>query len=274
VAYVPEHIRRAASTYDASADCYDSSANAFWERFGKQTVARLDLREGATVLDACCGSGASALAAADAVGPSGRVIGVDVADRLLDLARAKSSVRGLTNVEWRCADALSDAAPGGPFDAVVCVFGLFFVEDMADAARALWRRVAPGGVLAVTTWSRGLFEPGNTIFWDAVRRERPDLHKAFNPWDRIGEPAALRSLLEAAGVPVVEVVEEPAVHPIGSPEDWWTLVMGSGYRGTVEQLAPDARGRVQRANVRAVREREMTDVNAGVLFATARRPLR
>jgi ubiquinone/menaquinone biosynthesis C-methylase UbiE len=84
---------RAAKTYNAAADTYDDPANSFWERFGRRTIERLDLEPGTRVLDVCCGSGASALPAAQAVGPSGRVIGVDLADKLLGRARAKASPR-------------------------------------------------------------------------------------------------------------------------------------------------------------------------------------
>ena len=81
---------RAARTYNAAADVYDDPANSFWERFGRRTVERLHLREGANVLDVCCGSGVFALPAAAIVGPSGSVVGVDLAERLLENARAKA----------------------------------------------------------------------------------------------------------------------------------------------------------------------------------------
>ena len=69
---------RDATKYNAAADVYDDPANSFWERFGRKTVERLQLRSGASVLDVCCGSGASALPAAAIVGPSEFVLGVDV----------------------------------------------------------------------------------------------------------------------------------------------------------------------------------------------------
>src|SRR6478735_4355743 len=93
---------RARATYDAAADAYDDPANAFWERFGRRTVERLALPRGARVLDACCSS-ASALPAAEAVGPEGYVLGVDLAERLLALGRAKAAARGLRHVEFRRA---------------------------------------------------------------------------------------------------------------------------------------------------------------------------
>jgi hypothetical protein len=62
---------------------YSTSNVGFWSRYGERTVARLHLKRGATVLDVACGTGASALPAAAAVGPSGRVVGVDLAENLL-----------------------------------------------------------------------------------------------------------------------------------------------------------------------------------------------
>ena len=71
-----ETHRRIAATYGAAADTFDSLP--FWHHFGCRTVQRLNLQPGARVLDLCCGTGASALPAAEAVGPSGSVLGVDV----------------------------------------------------------------------------------------------------------------------------------------------------------------------------------------------------
>ncbi len=68
---------RAAATYNAAADSFDAPALSFWDRLGRRTVERISLQRGEAVLDACCGAGASAIAAAEAVGPDGRVLGVD-----------------------------------------------------------------------------------------------------------------------------------------------------------------------------------------------------
>ena len=86
-------------------------------------------------------------------------------------------------------------------------------------------------------------------FWDSVRRVRPDLYKGFNPWDRISDVESVRSLLTAAGLDEVEAVAESGSQPVNSPEDWWAMVMGSGYRGTVEQLTPADRVRVRKENL-------------------------
>jgi ubiquinone/menaquinone biosynthesis C-methylase UbiE len=269
----PDDARaRAAATYDAAADAYDDPANSFWARFGRRTIERLALRDGEHVLDVCCGSGASAIPAAEAVGARGSVLGVDLAERLLRLARAKAHGKGLRNVEFRAGDMLDLGLPAGRFDAVVCVFGIFFVPDMAEAVRTLWHVVRPGGRLAVTTWGPRFFEPATTAFWNAVREVRPDLYRGFNPWDRICDPAALLELLREGGGKDAEVVSEAGEHPVPSPEAWWSAVLGSGYRGTIDQLEAADRERVRAANLEYLQRSGVTSVEANVVYAIARKP--
>jgi ubiquinone/menaquinone biosynthesis C-methylase UbiE len=263
---------RAAATYNAAADLFDHPANTFWDRFGQATVDRLNLRPGQTVLDVCCGSGASALPAAEAVGSEGRVIGIDLAENLLELARAKARQRGLGHVEFETGDLMSLDFPDEAFDAVACVFGIFFLPDMPGAVRELWRRVKPGGKLALTTWGPNFFEPASSAFWDSIRREAPAFHKSFNPWDRISHPAALAAMLGEAGVEADQIVEEPGSHPVDTPEDWWTALLGSGYRGTLDQLDAGTLDRVRAANLRFVEESGVSAIEANVIYAVAIKP--
>ena len=260
---------RASATYNAAADSYDD--NAFWARFGRATVERLRLRAGASVLDVCCGSGASAIPAADIVGPKGSVLGVDLADNLLTLARRKAAARGLKNIEFQRGDLLDLRLPGATFDAVVCVFGIFFVPDMVAGVRALWHVVRPGGMLAITTWGPRFLEPANTTFWNSIREVRPDLYKGFNPWDRISDPPAIHALLREGGIPEAEVVPEANLHPIPSPEAWWSAILGTGYRGTLEQLDAAARERVRSANLEYIQGSGVRAVEANVVYAVARK---
>ena len=259
--------KKAATTYNAASDHYDDPANTFWERYGKRTVERLRLKPGARVLDVCCGSGASALPAAEAVGPSGSVVGVDLAESLLQLARTKAKQRGLENVEFRSGDMTNLPFETGSFDVVVCVFGIFFVPDMQLALHELKRVLRTGGTLAITTWGPRLFEPANTVFWNAVREARPDLHKGFNPWDRISEVEDVRSLLEAAGLSEIEAVAETGFQPVNSPEHWWSMILGSGYRGTVDQLSAADRERVRDANFGFINRASVQSVETNVVYA-------
>ena len=258
-------------TYNAAADHYDHPAVSFWDRYGRRTVERLSLLPGAHVLDVCSGSGASALPAAERVAPDGRVLAVDLAERLLDRGRAKAGRRGLNNIEFRVGDFEELGLPDNSFDAVICVFGIFFMPDMPQAARELWRMVRPGGQLAITTWGPNFCEPANTIFWDTVRMERPDLYKGFNPWDRICDPQSVKAMLKEGGVDTADVVAESGRHRLKEPDDWWTVVLGSGYRGTIEQLDPGARERVRQANLTSVQNSRIRAVDTNVVYAVARK---
>jgi SAM-dependent methyltransferase len=224
------------------------------------------------VLDLCCGTGASALPAATATGSAGRVVAVDLAEELIRLGRQKASALGLRNIEFRLADLLTLDLEPESFDAVVCVFGIFFIPDMTAALRKMWSLVKPQGTLAVTVWGSGVFEPVNSIFWDAVRRIRPELFKSFNPWDRVGEPDLLRQLFATAELSAPEIVFEPATHPLEQETDVIALLMGTGYRGAIEQLTADQREQLLREVLDAVRATQATAVRVDVIYSTCRQP--
>jgi ubiquinone/menaquinone biosynthesis C-methylase UbiE len=263
---------RAAFAYNAAADFYDATPLGFWDYFGRRTIKLASLPIGSRVLDVCCGAGASALPAAEAVGQTGAVIGVDLANELLELARAKAAQRRLGNIQFELGDMLSLRFPAESFDVVVCVFGIFFVPDMAMAVSELWSRIRPGGKLAVTTWGPNLFEPANDAFWSSIKNVRPDLYKGFNPWDRIDDPTSLRKILHEAGVASPKIAAEDRLHPIKSADDWWTIVLGSGYRGTIEQLTLAEGEKVKEANLAILRDEKISTIETNALYALATKP--
>ena len=194
---------------------------------------------GATVLDVGCGIGATALPAAERVGPSGRVLGIELCEQLLGRASAGRRPRGRQH-RLRSGDLTDLDLLDGRFDAVVCPFAIFFASDMAAQVRRLWRLVRPGGQLALTTWGPRAFEPALTGWCEAFRRVRPDLTIGFNPWlsfthcrpwDRLADPGAVRRLLRDGGIPEAEVVAEEGRQPLRTPLDWWTI---SGFGAALE----------------------------------------
>jgi hypothetical protein len=142
---------------------------------------------------------------------------------------------------------------------------------MAAGVQNLWRVTRPSGQLAITTWGPRVLEPGSSAFWQAVRDERPDLYKDFNPWDRINDPAALAAMLLEGGVQADDIVAEPGAQALNTPEDFWTIAMGSGYRGTIEQLDPEARARVRDATLDDLSRRNVRSVEANAVYAIARK---
>lgn len=267
-----EAKHKARTTYDAAADCFDEPPLAFWSQIGSRTIERLGLKPRDSVLDIGCGNGASALPAARAVTPKGKVIGVDLSTRLLDQGRAKAKAAGLENIAFREADMTALGYPDGEFDAVISVFSIFFVPDMEALVAELWRMVRPGGRLAVTTWGRDIFEPAYGHWLDTLARECPELHSAFNPWDRITDIASVKRLMLDGGTTEPDVVAEESAQPLRSPEDWWTIAMGSGLRWTIDNMDETTRERVRQENIRWVAKNDVCGVAVNAIYAVARKP--
>ncbi len=134
--------------------------------------------------------------------------------------------------------------PPASVDAVVSVFGLFFLDDMAGVLRRAWSWLAPRGQLAVTVWGQVVLSPGEPYFWEAVRREDSTLEE-ISPADRLAEPGALEALFAAAGTAPPGVTTERWRMPLASPEAFWPVIMGTSNRGVFDALPPDARRRVK-----------------------------
>jgi ubiquinone/menaquinone biosynthesis C-methylase UbiE len=234
---------KAERTYNFTADFFDDPALGFWDRCGRQMVGLLGLEPGMRVLDVCCGTGASALPAAKVVGNGGRVIGVDLAENLLELARRKAKAVQLENIEFLKADMTELPFEHESFDAVIIVFGIFFVPDMVGQVRKLWSLVKPGGKLGVATWGPRFFEPAYTEWKASIAMVAPEWVTDFNPWDRITTVKAVQLLIEEglAGSDKgigreVKVVAEECEHALSTPEDFWRIALGSGLRWVIEQV--------------------------------------
>jgi ubiquinone/menaquinone biosynthesis C-methylase UbiE len=259
---------RIIATYSAAADSFDTLP--FWHHFGQRTIDRLQLPAGARVLDLCCGTGASALPAAQAVGPTGTVLGVDLTPALLEVARAHAAARGLTAARFQAADVTSLAFPAGSFDAVVSVFGFFFLDDMPGMLRRAWSWLSPAGQIAITTWGEVVLSPGEPYFWEAVRREDPSLEH-ISPAARLATAEALEALFADAGLPPAEVVAERWRMPLASPEAFWPVIMGTSNRGVFDALPPDAQARVKRTVLDRLRDERVDDLDMEALTGVCHR---
>ena len=264
-----EAKKKAKDTYNAAADCFDDGPLSFWAKYGRKTVERLSLPAGASVLDAACGTGASAIPAGEIVGPTGKVRGIDISENMLELARRKADVLGLSNTEFVLGDMSDLPYSDESFDAVVCVFGVFFIPDMETQVEKLWRLVKPGGKLAITTWGQDLFKPVYEQWKNAIKDAKPELYSAFNPWDRISEPDSLHKLMEDAGTTNIEIACEEGVQELTRPEDWWTIALGSGLRWTIDRLSEQERNEVRDLNLSWIERNNVVEVETNVIYAVA-----
>lgn len=261
------------TTYNAAADHFDHDPLAFWARHGTKAVELLGLTQGEEVLDVGCGTGASAIPAAVAVGPSGKVTGIDLAENMLQRARAKAAELGLSNAQFSLQDMSDTGFADESFDAIIGIFSVFFVPDTEAQVAELWRMLRPGGQLLLTVWADGAFEPGASIFAEEIGHLRPDILMPKRPWERLTDERNLRLLCLEGGTAEPEIVYTPDCQPLTEPDDWWTIALGSGFRWEIEQLSPDqqvllraqTRVRLSRMSVKAIK--------TSALHAIARKPL-
>ncbi|MHC1559885.1 class I SAM-dependent methyltransferase [Actinomycetospora sp. C-140] len=125
------------------------SAGGQTTRVAELALTHLALGPGAAVLDLGCGSGAALPTLSAAVGPAGRVVGIDNSPKML--ARAEAVVRGhgLENVELRHADATRAEIEHGAFDAVYACSSISAMPDVPGALAAVRTALRPGGRLFV-----------------------------------------------------------------------------------------------------------------------------
>src|SRR5262245_56889657 len=171
--------RAIVQAYNSAAPYYDHPELAFWQSFGEQLVASAGVREGDRVIDLCCGSGASALEAARKVGPYGRVLGVDLTPRLLELARAKAKSEGIDWIEFVEGDVEKLEFAEG-FDVALCGLSLFLFDDMLAPVRKMIECTRQGGTVAVSMWGEGYWEPFNTLLDKLIARHAGIEGRTFN----------------------------------------------------------------------------------------------
>lgn len=120
-----------------------------FEPWTKDILGRAALRPGDQVLDIACGTGVVARHAAQQLGDSGGITGIDLNEGMLEMARTQAEKMG-TKVEWQQGDAGALPFDDSSFDAVLCQQGLQFFPDKAAALREMHRVLTPGGRLVVS----------------------------------------------------------------------------------------------------------------------------
>jgi SAM-dependent methyltransferase len=171
-----------------------------------QLLERAGVAPGHFVLDVGSGVGEPALTAARAVGPDGRVVGVDLSPTMVAAARAAAAA--VPNVEFVAGAVETAGLRPRSFDVALSRWGLMFAADRLELLRAVAALVRPGGVLAAAVWSEPQHVPVISLAFRVVSS-----HLALDPPPAgpgpfsMSDSAAVAADLEEAGFSGVEIDE-------------------------------------------------------------------
>lgn len=249
-----------------------------WLPAAEELAEHAHLRHGDTVLDACCGAGATTVAALKRVGHDAAIDGVDLSSGLLSMAAQQLSDIASLNVTLTEADVTTWRGHR-MYDAVLCGYSMFFFHDMAASVEHLGSMLKPGGSLTVNTWAAGALSPLAETIFAAALTERPRLATASPRPNRnmaiVDSTEKMERFLRSCGFSDVDVVLAPRQLSV-DVEKAWALVMGSGWR-TLLPRVPEAIARVKQVFIRSLsdyvdsRTGELT-FNSDTLIARAIRP--
>lgn len=170
---------------------------------------------GMKVLDVGSGAGDVALLAADLVGPSGLVLGIDMNAEILETARERTALAGWTNVGFQAAD-LRTFETKVVFDAVVGRFVLMYQEDPAAIVRRLAAFLRPGGIVAFHELDF-TYPPTVMPVTELTRKIHKWLISSGTPGAEMMMGSKLIKTYEDAGLPTPQFVVEAAA---GGGQDW------------------------------------------------------
>jgi ubiquinone/menaquinone biosynthesis C-methylase UbiE len=187
---------------------------SLFEKWAPVVAAAADIQDWHTVLDVACGTGLLAITVKDRISPNGSVIGVDINDGMLQIAKSESS-----QIKWDKSPAESLPYKDSSFDRVLCQFSLMYFENQEKALLEMMRVLRPDGLLVFNVWDKLEENPGflaRTVFWEKVVGDKA--------WDEapycLGDKETLASLLKASGISnmKIETHTETAQYP--SIREW------------------------------------------------------
>jgi SAM-dependent methyltransferase len=267
------------------AEAWNGPTGAFWadnadrfdagmEAYRAPMLAAVGTGGADVVLDVGCGAGQLTR---DLARTAGSALGVDLSERLLDLARARAEAEGLANVAFRRADAQVHPFGDAAFDVVTSRNGVMFFGDPVAAFTNLTRALRPGGRMVLMTWQPFEHQEWLRTFRRVLGGGRdlpPPPDDGPSPLG-LSDPERVRGILAAAGL--VDVTVEGLRHPMvfgSDPDDALTHVAGlnSGLIGELDEPARTAALEALRTDLAAHRGAGGVQYDSATWVVRARKP--
>jgi ubiquinone/menaquinone biosynthesis C-methylase UbiE len=230
-------------TFHISLEAAETYETAFvpslFAHLAQHLLDAAEVTAGDRVLDVACGTGVVARTAADRAGPTGHVIGLDLNEAMLTVAR-----RVRPALDWRRGDASSLPFPDASFDVVLCQSGLMFVPDPAVAVGEMARVACPTGRVAAQVWSSLDRQTAIAPFADAVARHAgPGAVDLIGTYFRLGDREQFTGQFTRAGLRVTAVRTLPVTVRAPSVDAYVTTEVES--TPLIDRISDDAYRRIR-----------------------------
>ncbi|MCT2399951.1 class I SAM-dependent methyltransferase [Novosphingobium mangrovi (ex Huang et al. 2023)] len=184
---------------------------------GEALLARAAFAPGERVIDLGCGGGATTMAIAEAVGPDGCVLGLDISPDLTEAASRRARQAGAGNARFLCADAACVTLAEAPYDRLVSRFGSMFFAEPVAAFTNLRSLLRSGGRIDLAVWGPPAENPwmleGMAIARRHVEMPAP-VPRAPGPF-AFEDLEYLREVLDGAGFRQVDIGAAAGELPVG-----------------------------------------------------------
>jgi ubiquinone/menaquinone biosynthesis C-methylase UbiE len=188
--------------WDRATEHYEDSWRAQLEPAQSRMLEMAELAPGERVLDVACGTGLVTLRAAGAVGSGGEVIGTDISEEMVKVARRTSADQGVSHVRYERGEAERIEFEDASFDTVLCGLGLMYVPSPHEAVAEFLRVLKSGGRSSVSVWGQRNRCGWADIFPIVDARVQSEVCPAFF---QLGTGDTLRIVMEQAGFQQVSV---------------------------------------------------------------------
>jgi ubiquinone/menaquinone biosynthesis C-methylase UbiE len=211
----------------------------FFPAMGQRLVKLAELPEGGSALDVAAGRGASLFPAAEQVGETGRVVGIDLAPAMVQMTGAEIERRGLANTQMLQMDAENLDFPDAYFDRVLCGFALFFFPRLSRALAEFRRVLKPAGLVCVSTFAEG----GYAWNWYEALLKAHSVSFRTDDWDDfvtedLHLPSDLERVFGQADFVDLRITTETFDDVFADKDAWWEQVWASADRAVLERLSP------------------------------------
>ena len=222
---------------------FDSSGPRFFEYFGERLVQLAEVKIDEKVLDVASGKGASIFSASEKVGANGAVMGVDIAEGMVNEIKLEIVKRGITNTEIFVMDAEKLDFDSDTFDHILCGFGVFFFPNYKVAFNEFMRVLKKSGRVSFTTFSR---KEDEKFRWldNLVGKYLPEFKDKLDEYQEndnieFDTEEGLYKILDEAGFKNIQIVNEEKKFIYIDEQEWWDKLWTHGYIEILEMIPKD-----------------------------------